>query len=37
MNDENESHDIIIQMTTSSMVNTSENDSNVSGSGKIQL
>jgi hypothetical protein len=37
MNDENESHDIIIQMTTSSTVNTCKNDSNVSGSGKIQL
>ena len=37
MNHENESHDIIIQMTTSSTVNTCKNDSNVSGSGKIQL
>ena len=37
MIDENESHDIIIQKTTSSTVNTSGNDSNVSGSGKIQL
>jgi len=37
MIDENESHDIIIQKITSSTVNTSGNDSDVSGSGKIQL